>query len=102
MNPFKFGTIVEGDFFTDRAEETALLGQKLDSENHIVLISPRRFGKSSLVYKVLSGIDRPQIQIDLQYTLSVEDFAAQLVKSVFKIFPMEKVRHAKNQGDRNF
>ena len=94
MNPFKFGTIVEGDFFTDRAEETALLGQKLDSENHIVLISPRRFGKSSLVYKVLSGIDRPQIQIDLQYTLSVEDFAAQLVKSVFKIFPMEKVRHA--------
>ena len=94
MNPFKFGTIVEGDFFTDRVEETALLRQKLDSANHIVLISPRRFGKSSLVYKVLSEIDRPQIQIDLQYTLSVEDFAAQLVKSVFKIFPIEKVRHA--------
>ena len=53
MNPFKFGTIVEGDFFTDRVEETAVLLQKLDSENHIVLISPRRFGKSSLVQKVL-------------------------------------------------
>ena len=49
MNPFKFGTIVEGDFFTDRVEETAVLLQKLDNENHIVLISPRRFGKSSLV-----------------------------------------------------
>lgn len=24
-NPFKFGTIVEGDFFTDRVEETAML-----------------------------------------------------------------------------
>ena len=46
MNPFKFGTIVEGDYFTDRVEETALLKQKLDSENHIVLISPRRFGKT--------------------------------------------------------
>ena len=49
MNPFKFGTIVDGIFFTDRISETALLEQKLDSENHIILISPRRFGKSSLV-----------------------------------------------------
>ena len=71
MNPFKFGTIVEGDFFTDRVEETAVLLQKLDSENHIVLISPRRFGKSSLVQKVLSQVDRPQIRIDLQYVMSV-------------------------------
>ena len=50
MNPFKFGTIVEGDFFTDRVAETAQLTQKLNSENHIVLISPRRYGKSSLVH----------------------------------------------------
>ena len=94
MNPFKFGTIVEGDFFTDRVEETAVLLQKLDSENHIVLISPRRFGKSSLVQKVLSQVDRPQIRIDLQYVMSVDDLAAQLLKAIFKIFPMEKVRHA--------
>lgn len=69
MNPFKFGTIVDGDFFTDRVAETALLSQKLDSENHIVLISPRRFGKSSLVYKVLSGIDR---QNPNRFTILVE------------------------------
>ena len=94
MNPFKFGTIVEGDFFTDRVEETAMLLQKLDSENHIVLISPRRFGKSSLVQKVLSQVDRPQIRIDLQYVMSVDDLAAQLLKAIFKIYPMEKVRHA--------
>jgi len=71
-----------------------MLLQKLDSENHIVLISPRRFGKSSLVQKVLSQVDRPQIRIDLQYVMSVDDLAAQLLKSIFKIFPMEKVRHA--------
>lgn len=94
MNPFKFGTIVEGDYFTDRIQETALLKQKIDSENHIVIISPRRFGKSSLVQKVLSQIDRPQIRLDLQYVLSVDDFAAQLLKAIFKIYPIEKVRHA--------
>lgn len=59
MNPFKFGTIVENEFFTDRKEECQMLKQKLDSENHIVLISPRRFGKSSLVQKVLSEQNRP-------------------------------------------
>ena len=71
-----------------------MLLQKLDSENHIVLISPRRFGKSSLVQKVLSQVDRPQIRIDLQYVMSVDDLAAQLLKAIFKIYPMEKVRHA--------
>lgn len=94
MNPFKFGTIVDGDFFTDRIEETALLTQKLDSENHIVLISPRRFGKSSLVQHVLSQTQRPTVQLDLQYVLSVDDFAAQLLRVLFKLFPIEKIRHA--------
>lgn len=94
MNPFKFGTIVDGDFFTDRISETALLSQKLDSENHVILISPRRFGKSSLVQRVLSQTSRHCISLDLQYVMSVEDFAAQLLKAIFKIFPIEKLRHA--------
>ncbi len=94
MNPFKFGTIVEGDFFTDRVEETTLLTQKLDSENHLVLISPRRLGKSSLVQKVLNQTTRPQIQIDMQYVVSVGDFAAQLLRALFRLYPFERIRHA--------
>lgn len=46
MNPFKFGTIVQGEFFTVRIEELEHVRQLLDSENHLVLISPRRFGKA--------------------------------------------------------
>ena len=94
MNPFKFGTIVDGDYFTDRVEETALLKQKLDSENHIVLISPRRYGKSSLVQRVLADSDRPQIRLDMQYVVSVSDFASQLLKALFRIYPMERIRHS--------
>ena len=94
MNPFRFGTIVEGQFFTDRVAETAQLTQKLDSENHIVLISPRRFGKSSLVQRVLSQTERPVLQLDLQYVLSVDDFASQLLRGIFRLYPLEKVRHA--------
>ena len=64
MNPFKFGTIVEDEFFTDRVNELEQIKQMLDSENHLVLISPRRFGKSSLVAKTLQQIGRPSITVD--------------------------------------
>ena len=36
-NPFKFGTVVDGAFFTDREKELQTIGQLLESENHLVL-----------------------------------------------------------------
>ncbi len=92
MNPFKFGSVVEDEFFTDRVQELERVKQALDSENHLILISPRRFGKSSLVYKALSQLNRPSIEIDLMKVLSVEDLAAQLLKGVFRIRPVEKLK----------
>ncbi len=53
-NPFKFGSIVDGDFFTDRREELLQIERMLNSDNHIILISPRRFGKSSLMQYAIS------------------------------------------------
>ena len=38
-NPFKFGTIVEEEYFTDRVNEVAYIKQFLESANHLVLIS---------------------------------------------------------------
>lgn len=93
MNPFKFGKIVEDDFFTDRVEELEKVKQFLDSENNLILISPRRFGKSSLVKKALVQLQRPSIVIDLMKVLSPVDLAAQILKGIFKIKPMEKLKH---------
>lgn len=93
MNPFKFGTIVQNEFFTDRKMELELVKQLLDSENHLVLISPRRFGKSSLIAKALTETKRPSISIDFMKVLSIEDLAAQILKGIFKIYKMEKVKH---------
>ena len=47
-NPFKFGSLVDAPYFTDRVKELDYIVQFLKSENHLVLMSPRRFGKSSL------------------------------------------------------
>ena len=83
-NPFKFGTIVEGEYFTDRIEEQRQVKEILTSSNHLILISPRRYGKTSLVQKVVKESGRPAFQLNLQLVTDVEDFASHLLKQVFR------------------
>lgn len=92
-NPFKFGTIVEEEFFTDRVNEVAYITQFVQSANHLILISPRRFGKSSVVAKALKQSKRKHITVNLQQVTSVSDLSAKLLREFFKVHPLERVRH---------
>ena len=92
-NPFKFGVLVDDEFFTDRVNELKQVQMSLNSENHLILISPRRFGKSSLVAKAVKESGRPCISLNMQNMLSVEDFAAKLLREVFRLYPFERVKH---------
>ncbi len=49
--PFIFGKIATDKNFTDREQETAILVQNFTSLINTIIISPRRWGKSSLVNK---------------------------------------------------
>lgn len=92
-NPFKFGTIVEAGYFTDRVNEVAYIEQFIKSANHLVMISPRRFGKSSLVAKAVKESGRKNITLNLQSVTSVSDLSAKLLREFFKVHPMERIRH---------
>ena len=92
-NPFKFGSVVDDDFFTDRKYELSYICGIMDSENHLILISPRRYGKSSLVLKSMKQIGRPYIMLNLQSITDTNDFATRILKTVFKIYPKEKLKH---------
>jgi len=92
-NPFKYGSIVEGDFFTDRTEDLAKAIQIIESSNHLILISPRRYGKTSLIQKAVSTLNRPTISLNLQLVTTVSDFATELLKRVLGIYPFEKIKH---------
>ena len=92
MNPFKFGTIVEGQFFTDRVEKLAVIKAVVSSENHLVLISPRRFGKSSIVAKAVAELQRPCISINLQSVSSSLELSRKLIRETLKRHPIEKVK----------
>ena len=92
-NPFKFGTVVDGPYFTDREDELERIASYINGENHLILISPRRFGKTSLIKKIVNESVRPYIFLDMQIVLSAEDFASQLLKRVYRIYPVQKLKN---------
>ena len=92
-NPFKFGSLVDAPYFTDRVEELEYIVQFLKGENHLVLMSPRRFGKSSLVKKAVEKTRRPYVWLNMQSVLSKEDFAAKLLKALLKQYKLENVKY---------
>ena len=91
-NPFKFGSIVDDPFFTDRVHEQKEIRSILQSSVHLVIISPRRYGKTSLIKKVVAGFNRPLIFFDLQLVTDVHDLASQLLRKVYKVYPFEKIK----------
>jgi hypothetical protein len=60
-NPFVYGEIVTAAAFADREDERERLGRDLASGQKVFLISPRRYGKSSLVRDVMRGLARQKI-----------------------------------------
>jgi hypothetical protein len=57
-NPFVYGEVVPGEAFVDRADELARLIGDLGDAQKVFLISPRRYGKSSLIRQALAGLRR--------------------------------------------
>lgn len=61
--PFAYGKIVEDADFTDRTDETAHLMGNFLSLTNTAIISPRRWGKSSLVAKAIKATQAEQKDI---------------------------------------
>ncbi|GHT56678.1 ATPase [Spirochaetia bacterium] len=85
MNPFKYGTIVHGDDFFDRKEECSRIVETLMGGNNIVLYAPRRFGKTSLVFKVMDQLEKRNITcvyFDFMTVYSPESFVRLYAKAL--------------------
>lgn len=57
-NPFVYGEVVPSDAFVDREVELDRLVSDLADAQKVFLISPRRYGKSSLVRRALASLAR--------------------------------------------
>ncbi|RLC06949.1 MAG: hypothetical protein DRH90_01875 [Deltaproteobacteria bacterium] len=89
-NPFSYTGIVKGKAFCNReTEQTELLGFIRGSQN-ILLYSHRRYGKSSLIFKLFERLDRQRpkfgtLYVELYGTLSEKDFVAAILTSLSQI-----------------
>jgi uncharacterized protein len=89
-SPFRFGMLVGGEAFTNRIEEQLWIKQRFEAGTNTMLISPRRWGKSSLVEYVAKQVEKSNdkiifVFIDL-YNVRTEQefydvFAQQIIKS---------------------
>lgn len=60
-NPFVYGEIVAAGAFADRDEEYHRLTTDLRGGQKVFLISPRRYGKSSLIRRTLDALARERV-----------------------------------------
>ena len=93
INPFIVSGKIEPEYFCDRVSESASLIKSLTNGNNLVLISPRRMGKTGLIHycydkEPICG-NYHTVFIDILHTTSLREFTFLLGKSIFEaIIPL--------------
>ena len=87
VNPFILTPYLSRDLFCDREEETEKLIDYLESGRNVTLISPRRLGKTGLIYRVFDEIairrkEYDTIYVDISATSSIDGFIKALSEAV--------------------
>ncbi|MCK5066140.1 MAG: ATP-binding protein [Bacteroidales bacterium] len=89
QSPFKFGEIVTGQHFTNRETEIESLQKNFLSSQNTIIISPRRYGKSSLVKEASErflNIEKGYYFcfLDCMYVYSEEEFYSRFATAILK------------------
>ncbi|MGN1232849.1 MAG: ATP-binding protein, partial [Candidatus Cryptobacteroides sp.] len=101
--PFIFGVATSGDNFTDREKETERLLMNFRHGINTILISPRRWGKTSLVKKVCRLAESDKLKVvylDIFSCRSEKEFydafAAAVLKQTSSKFSISLEMNPKN------
>jgi hypothetical protein len=84
-NPFRFGALALDEAFADRQVELAELESDALAGQDVVLFAPRRFGKSSLLWRASQNlISRRALvaHVDLMTAPTLDRFAEKLAQSI--------------------
>lgn len=84
MNPFKFGAVVQNEFFTNRKKLIQEIINDIHSSQNIVIYGERRIGKTSLIYEVLNKLNNkyPYANMDILGVISINDFCNRYLNSL--------------------
>jgi hypothetical protein len=84
-NPFTFGTLASDEAFTNRRGEIAELAADMRNGQDVVVLAPRRYGKTSLVLRAAQEVTPAGVLVayaDLMRTPTKTRFAAALAKTI--------------------
>jgi hypothetical protein len=84
-NPFRFGALALDDAFTDREAELRELVEDVRAGQDVVIYAPRRYGKSSLVWRAAQQLVSRRVlvaQVDLMTTPTPAKLAEKLARAI--------------------
>lgn len=84
-NPFHYGGRVSGEEFWDRQAEVEELLEDIRSRQHVIVFSQRRFGKTSLVWRVLEEAAKEglvPVYVDLYPVTTLKEFIEVYAQSI--------------------
>lgn len=87
-SPYHYGTPVEGDHFTGRDAELAALASRLRNGINVVLLAPRRFGKTSLLLRAEQALEAEgaaMLHVNVLRCRDLSAFAGQLVTRAYRL-----------------
>lgn len=88
VNPFRYGDLALDEAFTDRAQEIRELKADIRNGQNVVIFAPRRYGKSSLVWRATQELvargDVLVAQVDLMTAPSKEKLAEKLAATIYE------------------
>jgi AAA+ ATPase superfamily predicted ATPase len=86
-NPFRFGPLADEESFVDREHELRELSAQLRSGHDVAVVAPRRYGKSSLVWRAAQDLVREGMlvaQVDLMRVPTKERLAEELATTIYE------------------
>lgn len=94
-NPFVYGEIVSGRDFANRKYEIKELTRDLKDCEKIFLISPRRYGKTSLIINVLTKLKRAGI-----YTVYIDLYKATSLHKLLELYSRQIAQAVESRLER--
>ena len=85
VNPFQFGALALDEAFTDREAEIAELRADVRNGQDVVVFAPRRYGKSSLVWRATQELARDRVlvaSVDLMTAPTPAKLAEKLARAI--------------------
>ena len=87
-SPFQYGTLVDKESFVNRVEERKQLKELLGSGINVMLISPRRWGKSSLVKVAMDELQQEDRHVRVCY---IDAFSIKSEAEFYRTFAREVI-----------